>query len=65
MTKNFYRIMSGIVCFLLVALALRGWVMNKKNTSPVSAGVVEKSRNNTAESQEVTFRVNPVLSKNK
>lgn len=41
MTKNFYRIMSGIVCFLLVALALRGWMMNKKNTSPASSGVVE------------------------
>ena len=41
MTKGFIRIMSGIVCFLLVALALRGWVAGKKNATPASAGVVE------------------------
>ena len=43
MTKNFSRIMSGIACLFLIALALRGWTMNnKKNTaSPASAGVVE------------------------
>ncbi len=33
--------MSCIACLFLIALALRGWVMNKKNATPASAGVVE------------------------
>jgi hypothetical protein len=41
MTTNFRRIMSGLVCLLLVAIALRGWMTAKKTPTPASAGVGE------------------------